>query len=213
MATVAVQLRLVMRRYINPDASARVEIAGPHDGDFTGPHPGAEVYLFSDTVDGITSFVSATGIKAEKQLTPEEIKEIETEERSLPAIDDEYRTLATVFAKNVKPSEDIARFLATATLKSLTDKFSWSLPSRTQSTKTLADFLKTLHREQPNKEDLSKLLDETTTALQTPNSPLKYSRSPKSWWIRRRWAPRLTVFEGRPNTPLGSVVGWFVAPP
>ena len=45
--------------------------------------PGAEAFLFADTVEGIRHFVSATGVKAEKRLTPREVEEIEEEEQSL----------------------------------------------------------------------------------------------------------------------------------
>jgi hypothetical protein len=43
-----------------------------------------EVYLFEDIAEGLRHFVEITGTKAEQQLTPEEIKEISNEEKSLP---------------------------------------------------------------------------------------------------------------------------------
>lgn len=45
-----------------------------------------EVYLFEDMVEGIEHFVDTTGVKAEKRLTPEEVEEIEKEEKSLPSL-------------------------------------------------------------------------------------------------------------------------------
>jgi PIN domain len=45
-----------------------------------------EVYLFTDTVEGITHFIHTTGVNAENRLTPEEIEEIEKEEKSLPPL-------------------------------------------------------------------------------------------------------------------------------
>ncbi|WP_416670240.1 PIN domain-containing protein [Egbenema bharatensis] len=45
-----------------------------------------EVYLFEDMVKGIDHFVDITGVKAEKRLTPEEVEEIEKEEKSLPSL-------------------------------------------------------------------------------------------------------------------------------
>ena len=46
-----------------------------------------EVYLFADTVEGIKHFVDTTGVKAEQRLTPEEMKEVEEEEKALPSFD------------------------------------------------------------------------------------------------------------------------------
>jgi hypothetical protein len=48
--------------------------------------PTAEAYLFEDLVEGIADFVSKTGVKAEKRLTPEEAKEIKREEKALPPL-------------------------------------------------------------------------------------------------------------------------------
>ncbi len=54
--------------------------------------PGAEAFLFADTVEGITHFVAATGVKAEKRLTPEEVEEIEKEEQSLPPLPQRFHS-------------------------------------------------------------------------------------------------------------------------
>jgi hypothetical protein len=48
--------------------------------------PEPEVYLFRDISAGIEHFVSTTGVKADNRLTPEEIEDIEQEEKSLPTI-------------------------------------------------------------------------------------------------------------------------------
>lgn len=46
--------------------------------------PEPEVYLFQDIVEGISHFVDTTRVKADNRLTPEEVEEIEREEKSLP---------------------------------------------------------------------------------------------------------------------------------
>jgi hypothetical protein len=43
-----------------------------------------EVYLFQDMAKGIDHFIDTTGVKAEKRLTPEEVEEIDDQEKSLP---------------------------------------------------------------------------------------------------------------------------------
>jgi len=48
--------------------------------------PDSEVFLFQDTLEGIHHFVAQTGVEAKSTLTPEEVEEIEKEERSLPPI-------------------------------------------------------------------------------------------------------------------------------
>jgi hypothetical protein len=54
--------------------------------------PGAEAFLFADTVEGIQHFVTTTGVKAEKRLTPKEIEEIEKEEQSLPPLSQQLQS-------------------------------------------------------------------------------------------------------------------------
>lgn len=44
------------------------------------------VYIFEDLVEGLTHFVETTKVQASIKLTPEEISEIENEERSLPPV-------------------------------------------------------------------------------------------------------------------------------
>lgn len=43
-----------------------------------------EVYLFQDMAKSIDHFIDTTGVKAEKRLTPEEVEEIDDQEKSLP---------------------------------------------------------------------------------------------------------------------------------
>ncbi|MDN3524664.1 PIN domain-containing protein [Halomonas sabkhae] len=45
------------------------------------------VHIFEDLVEGLTHFVETTKVDATIKLSPEEITEIETEERSLPPVD------------------------------------------------------------------------------------------------------------------------------
>ena len=47
----------------------------------------ARVYIFQDLVEGLTHFVETTKVKAEIKLTPEEVIEIEEEEKSLPPVE------------------------------------------------------------------------------------------------------------------------------
>jgi hypothetical protein len=55
-----------------------------------------EVYLFKETVEGISHFVDTTGVKAEKRLTPEEVEEIEKEEKSLPFLSQIHETVSNM---------------------------------------------------------------------------------------------------------------------
>ena len=48
---------------------------------------GASVYLFKDLVEGLMHFVKTTEVKAEVKLTPEEVTEIEAEEKALRPVD------------------------------------------------------------------------------------------------------------------------------
>jgi len=79
--------------------------------ELRGVAPDAEVYLFPDTVEGIKHFVDKTGVKAEKRLTPEEVEEIEKEEKSLPQLtapDDAVReTMAAI--QKFRYSDDAMR--------------------------------------------------------------------------------------------------------
>jgi hypothetical protein len=73
-----------------------------------------EVYLFEDLVKGITHFVDTTGVKAEKRLTPEEVEEIEKEEKSLPYPTQLTEDLRRALAEAGKVPEDLRRALAGA---------------------------------------------------------------------------------------------------
>lgn len=66
-----------------------------------------EVYLFEDMVEGINHFVDTTGVKAEKRLTPEEVEEIEKEEKSLPSLSklNEDETLQVVASLRQKSKD------------------------------------------------------------------------------------------------------------
>ena len=71
-----------------------------------------EVYLFEDLVEGIGHFVETTGVKAEKRLTPEEAREVESEEKSLPHLtkpSEDTRWALADFARLVRPSEEVRR--------------------------------------------------------------------------------------------------------
>lgn len=71
-----------------------------------------EVYLFADTVEGILHFVETTGVKANNRLTPEEVEEIETEERSLPELhqpSEGVRRAMAEMAKMTLPSDELRR--------------------------------------------------------------------------------------------------------
>jgi len=85
----------------------------------------AEAYLFTDLVEGIADFVEKTGVKAEKQLTPEEAEEVGREEQSLQNLlnvssdgrreatqmmqtDDDLRRVA----KAMQPYDDLRRAAA-----------------------------------------------------------------------------------------------------
>jgi hypothetical protein len=46
-----------------------------------------EVFLFEDTIGGLKHFADMTGVKCDKLLTLEEIKEIKEEEKALPPLD------------------------------------------------------------------------------------------------------------------------------
>ena len=46
----------------------------------------AEVFFFNETSKGIEHFIHVTGLKAKHRLTPEKMKEIEDEEKSLPIL-------------------------------------------------------------------------------------------------------------------------------
>ncbi|PZO58565.1 MAG: hypothetical protein DCF15_05250 [Phormidesmis priestleyi] len=59
-----------------------------------------EVYLFEKLVEGITHFVNTTGVKAEKRLTPEEVNEIEREEKSLSSYQPESASKALIDGLN-----------------------------------------------------------------------------------------------------------------
>ncbi|GAA6146026.1 PIN domain-containing protein [Thalassolituus maritimus] len=52
----------------------------------------ASVYIFKDLVEGLTHFVETTKVKAKLKLTPEEVTEIEVEEKSLPPMDSTRHT-------------------------------------------------------------------------------------------------------------------------
>lgn len=71
-----------------------------------------EVYLFEDIVEGIGHFVDATGVKAERRLTPEEVEEIENEEKSLPSLSKSNEEMRQLLAGVVKPNEEIRRMMA-----------------------------------------------------------------------------------------------------
>ncbi len=45
-----------------------------------------QVYFFKDIIRGINDFLDKTGVKAEQRLAPEEVEEIEREEKSLPPL-------------------------------------------------------------------------------------------------------------------------------
>jgi len=68
-----------------------------------------EVYLFEDMVEGIKHFVDTTGVKAEKRLTPEEVEEIEKEEKSLPSLSKSNEEMRRMMADIVKPNEEMYR--------------------------------------------------------------------------------------------------------
>jgi PIN domain len=77
-----------------------------------------EVYLFKDMVEGIRHFVDTTGVKAEQHLTPEEVEEIEKEEKSLPHLTQpsEYaRRLLGNMTQLTQPSEYASRLLGDIT--------------------------------------------------------------------------------------------------
>ena len=54
--------------------------------DLCNVTPFPVVYLFEDMVEGILHFVETTGVKAEEKLTAQEVDEIESEEKSLPRL-------------------------------------------------------------------------------------------------------------------------------
>ncbi|ESA38342.1 hypothetical protein N836_33475 [Leptolyngbya sp. Heron Island J] len=60
--------------------------------------PEHEVYIFEDLSKGLQHFVKTTGVRAEKQLTPEETQEIEKEERSLPSLYRQSEVMGRVLA-------------------------------------------------------------------------------------------------------------------
>ena len=77
--------------------------------------PGAEAFLFADTVEGIRHFVSATGVKAEKRLTPREVEEIEEEEQSLLPLSQHFgEDFRRMMEQAVKPGEDFRRMMEQA---------------------------------------------------------------------------------------------------
>lgn len=73
-----------------------------------------EVYLFNDLATGIKHFVDTTGVKVEKRLTPEEVEEIEKEEKSLPYPTQLTEDLRQALAEAMKIPDDVRRALTEA---------------------------------------------------------------------------------------------------
>jgi Mg2+ and Co2+ transporter CorA len=141
-----------------------------------------EVYLFEDIVEGLRHFVDKTGVKAEQRLTPEEVEEIEKEEKSLPSlnkVNEEIRRtlnksneeLSRMMANLAKPNEELSRMMADL-----------AKPNK-EIRRMMADLAK------PN-EELSRMLNKSNEELSRmmanlakPNEELmmaEYFRSPTS---------------------------------
>ncbi|MBS9405624.1 DUF4935 domain-containing protein, partial [Halomonas sp. TRM85114] len=77
----------------------------------------ASVYIFKDLFEGLKHFVETTKVKAELKLTPEEVADIEAEEKSLPIEDTTYH--ASTFPEHARSSVDTGQALAA--MQSLAD--------------------------------------------------------------------------------------------
>lgn len=74
--------------------------------------PGAQAFLFKDTIEGIDHFVKNTGVKADSRLTAEEKQEIKKEERSLPLIAHRDDDLLRTLAEFSRPNDEFRRRVA-----------------------------------------------------------------------------------------------------
>jgi hypothetical protein len=70
------------------------------------------VYLFQDTVEGISHFVETTGVTAENRLTPEDAEEIEKEEKSLPYLAQPSEEMHRTIAELTRPNNALSRTMA-----------------------------------------------------------------------------------------------------
>lgn len=78
-----------------------------------------EVYFFEDIVEGINHFVDTTGVKAEQRLTPEEAKEIEREEKSLPDLTQLNESFLKAMEGQLRPLRELQQPLNESLLKSM----------------------------------------------------------------------------------------------
>jgi hypothetical protein len=73
------------------------------------------VYLFQDTVEGISHFVETTGVTAENRLTPEDAEEIEKEEKSLPYLAQPSEEMHRTIAELTRPNNALSQTMAELT--------------------------------------------------------------------------------------------------